>query len=96
MVSQNVYLQMFYYFYQPTYPTQGTLLLPQRPNHGKAMFSENLEAQCLSSLKSLYSAVKTDNFMKLAGKWTELENILSEVTQIQKDTHDMYSLISGY
>jgi hypothetical protein len=30
-------------------------------------------------------------------KWMELENIiLSEVTQSQKNTQDMYSLISGY
>jgi hypothetical protein len=35
--------------------------------------------------------------MNFAGKWMELENIiLSEVTQIQKDMHIMYSLISGY
>ena len=37
------------------------------------------------------------NTFKFAGKWTELEkNILSEVTQTQKDKYDMYSLISGY
>ena len=31
-------------------------------------------------------------------KWMELEKkfIMSEVTQTQKDKHDMYSLISGY
>jgi hypothetical protein len=35
------------------------------------------------------------NFMKFTGKWMELENIiLSEVTQTQKNTHGMYSLIS--
>jgi hypothetical protein len=35
--------------------------------------------------------------MKFAGKKIELENImLSEVTQAQKNTHDMYSLISGF
>ena len=35
--------------------------------------------------------------MSFAGKWMEVENIiLSEVTQIQKDTNSMYSLISGY
>lgn len=34
--------------------------------------------------------------MKFLGKWMELENILNEVTQIQKSTHGMYSLISGY
>ena len=42
-------------------------------------------------------AVKNNDFMKFAGKWMELENIiLSEVTQSQKNTHGMYSLISGY
>ena len=35
--------------------------------------------------------------MKFIGKWIELENIiLSEVTQAQKNTHGVYSLISGY
>ena len=35
--------------------------------------------------------------MKFKGKWMELENIiLSEVTQSQKNTHSMHSLISGY
>jgi hypothetical protein len=31
--------------------------------------------------------------MNFAGKWIELENILSEVTQAQKDTCDMYSQV---
>ena len=35
--------------------------------------------------------------MNFAGKWVELENIiLSEVTEIQKNMHGIYSLISGY
>ena len=35
--------------------------------------------------------------MKFLGKWMELKNIiLSEVTQSQKNTHGMQSLISGY
>ena len=35
--------------------------------------------------------------MNFAGKWVALENIiLSEVTQTQKNTHGIYSLISGY
>ena len=35
--------------------------------------------------------------MKFLGKWMGLENIiLSEVTQSQKNSHDMYSLISEY
>jgi hypothetical protein len=44
-----------------------------------------------------YSAIKKNEFMKFLGKWMDLEGIiLSEVTQLQKNSHDMYSLISGY
>ena len=43
-----------------------------------------------------YSAIKNEDILSFAGKWMELENILSEVTQTQKDMHGMYSLISGY
>ena len=44
-----------------------------------------------------YSAIKNDEFMKLLGKSMELKNIiLSEVTQSQKNKHDVNSLISGY
>jgi hypothetical protein len=43
------------------------------------------------------SASKNNEFMKFTGKWIELEsNNLSEVTQTQKNTHGMYSLINGY
>jgi hypothetical protein len=35
--------------------------------------------------------------LEFSGKWMELENIiLSEVTQSQKNTHGMHSLIRGY
>ena len=46
-----------------------------------------------------YLVIKNNEFefMKFLGKWMELENIiLSEVTQSQKNTHDMHSLINGY
>ena len=43
-----------------------------------------------------YSAIINDEFMTFLGKWIELENILREVTQSQKNTHGMHSLISGY
>jgi hypothetical protein len=44
-----------------------------------------------------YLAFKNYDFMKFTGTWIELENIiLSEVTQSEKNTHNMYSLISGY
>jgi hypothetical protein len=44
-----------------------------------------------------YSAIKHNEFMKFLGKWMDLDDIiLSEVTQSQKNSHDMHSLISGY
>jgi hypothetical protein len=42
-----------------------------------------------------YSAIKNNEFMKFLDKWMYMEDIiLSEVTQSQKNTHDMHSLIS--
>ena len=44
-----------------------------------------------------YSIIKNNDFVKFTGKWMELKNIiLSEVTQSQKNTYAMYSLVSGY
>jgi hypothetical protein len=44
-----------------------------------------------------YSALKKNEFMKFLGKWMDLEDIiLSEITQSQKNSHVMYSLVSGY
>jgi hypothetical protein len=44
-----------------------------------------------------YSAIKNNEFMKFLGKWMDLEDIiLSEVTQSQKKSLDMHSLINGY
>jgi hypothetical protein len=44
-----------------------------------------------------YSAIKNNEFIKFLDKCMDLEDIiLSEVTQSQKNTHDMHSLINGY
>jgi hypothetical protein len=43
-----------------------------------------------------YSATKINDFMKFLGKWMDLEHILSEVTQSQKNTHGIHTLMSGY
>ena len=44
-----------------------------------------------------YSAIKKNEFMKFLAKWMDLEGIiLSEITQSQKKSLDMHSLISGY
>jgi hypothetical protein len=44
-----------------------------------------------------YSAIKKNEFMKFLAKGMDLEGIiLSEVTQLQKNSNDIYSLISGF
>jgi hypothetical protein len=44
-----------------------------------------------------YSAIKKNEFMKFLGKWLDTEGIiLSEVTQSQKNSNELYSQISGY
>ena len=44
-----------------------------------------------------YSAIRNDEFMKFLGKWMVLEGIIqSEVTQSQKHSHDMCTLLNGY
>jgi hypothetical protein len=44
-----------------------------------------------------YLAIKNNEFMKFLDKWMDLEDIiLSEVTQSQKKSLHMHSLISGY
>ena len=44
-----------------------------------------------------YSAIKNKEFMKFLSQWMDLEDIiLSKVTQTQKNTHVIYSLISGF
>lgn len=46
--------------------------------------------------KELYSAVKKNEILKLAGRWIERENsILSKAVQIQKDKHGAFFLIYG-
>jgi hypothetical protein len=52
-----------------------------KSNTSKAM--KNLECHAMED----YLSIKNNEFMKFAGKWIELENIiLSEVTQSQKNT----------
>ena len=48
-------------------------------------------------IRVLLSGKKKNDILNFACKWMELENtILSEVTQMQNDEYDMYSLTSGY
>ena len=49
------------------------------------------------TMEYYYSAIKNNEFMKFLDKWIDMEDIiLCEVTESQKNTHDMHSLISGY
>ena len=44
-----------------------------------------------------YSSIRNNGFMKFLRKWMHLKNIiLSEITQSQKNGHNMQSLIIGY
>ena len=44
-----------------------------------------------------YSAIKNNKFMKFLVKYMDLEDIiLGEVTQSQKNSHDIHFLISVY
>jgi hypothetical protein len=42
-----------------------------------------------------YSDIKKNEVMLFAGKWMELESMLSEVSLAQKDKGHMFSLICG-
>jgi hypothetical protein len=57
---------------------------------------EWIQKMCYIYTMEYCSAIKKNNeFMKFLGKWMELENIIpSKVTQSQKNTHGMCSLIS--
>ena len=58
---------------------------------------EWIQKMCYIYTMEYYSAIKNNKFMKFLVKWMDLEDIiLSEVTQSQKNSHDMYSLIGGY
>jgi hypothetical protein len=43
-----------------------------------------------------YAAMKKNEMLSFAGKWMDLENILSEVSLVQKAKNHMFSLICGH
>jgi hypothetical protein len=58
---------------------------------------EWIQKMCFIYTMEYYSAIKNNEFMKFLDKWMDLEDIiLNKVTQSQKTTHDMHSLIRGY
>ena len=58
---------------------------------------EWIQKMCYICPMDYYTAIKNKEFKKFLLRWMDLEGIiLSEVTQSQKKSHDMYSLITGY
>ena len=43
-----------------------------------------------------YAAITNQDIMNFASKWIELDNILSEITQTQKDMHGIYMVYKWY
>jgi hypothetical protein len=44
-----------------------------------------------------YAAIKSTEFMNFLDKWMDLEYIMqTDLTQTQKNTHDLHWQISGY
>jgi hypothetical protein len=60
-------------------------------SHDRTMDTENV----IHLHSGILLAIKNEVILSFAGKWIELENIMSEITQTQKDMHGMYLLISG-
>jgi hypothetical protein len=73
-----------------------------RPKKGKRSSKVNTICEWIQKMwyiytMEYYSAIKKNEFMKFLGKWMDLDGImLSEVTQSQRNSHNVYSLISGY
>jgi hypothetical protein len=78
------------------YAVEKTLAINSTTNSQNFIISSNNLVMELHIIE-YYSAIKKNEFMKFLGKWLDLEVIiLSEVTQSQKNSNDMFSLISGY
>jgi hypothetical protein len=73
-------------------------IIPRSWNEPRCPSTEQwIQKMCYIYINEYYSATKNNEFVKFLGKWMYLKyNILSEVTQSQKNPHDMHSLINGY
>jgi hypothetical protein len=69
-----------------------------RPQHSLTRESHSIgNVNEINTQLKKKQTIKNNEFMKFLDKWMDLEDIiLSEVTQSQKNTHDIHSLISGY
>jgi hypothetical protein len=58
----------------------------------KLIAKERLSNNIFVEMK-YYSAIKKNEIMSFAGKWVELEIMLSKISQTEKDKYYMFSLI---
>ena len=68
-------------------------------NSQKLSFNRGIDTKNMWYIYTMdyYAVVKNNDFMKFTANCMELENIiLSEVTQSQKSTHGIYSVMSEY
>jgi hypothetical protein len=69
----------------------------QKLERTQMSLNRGMDTENVVNIHNDYSAIKNNEFMKFLGKWMHLEDIiLSEVTQSQKNTHDMHSVIGKY
>jgi hypothetical protein len=89
-------VSMRVFFLSPTYFHLTSLDSPTLEHLSSLMsFNKGKDTENMVYLHN--EAIKNDEFMKFLGKWLDLENIiLSEVTQLQKNTHGMHSLTNKY
>ena len=76
------------------------MLLTAEPSHQppNALFCHaEIQKMCYIYTMEYYSAIKKNDFLKFLAKWMDMEVIiLSEITQSQRNSLDMHSLISEY
>jgi hypothetical protein len=72
-------------------------ILAQKLQEIKILFTDYMKFNKIHLHNGILLRYQKQWILKFVGKWMDLENIiLIEVTQSQKNTHDIYSLKSGY
>jgi hypothetical protein len=79
------------------YAHSSLIYIIQKLETTQVSLNKGMDTENVVHLHNGVLLLKNNNCMKFPGKWMELENIiLSEIIHLQKNTHGMYSMISGY
>jgi hypothetical protein len=63
----------------------------QKPERTQISLSRGMDTENMVRLHTVLPEIKNNEFIKFLGKWKNVEDIiLSEITQTQKNTHDMH------